>query len=93
MKTQLAEASAKRSIEKLAATKKVLSEMVERGQVVNFYTAAEAAGVTRGFLYHHPELRSFIENCRITGMSKQALQQEVIRLRLQLQAATDEHSK
>lgn len=84
MGNPLIESSAKRSEEKVIATKNVLDQMVHEGKLINFYTVADEACVGRQFLYHHEELRHYIENCRITSITKKELQQEVIRLRLRV---------
>ena len=55
--------------------------MLENDEPVNFYTVSAVAGVSRPFLYSHPELRNKIEDCRVTGMTKRELQREIIRLR------------
>ena len=77
-------ASQHKSQEKMIHTHKVILDMLEQGKLINFYIVAEAAGVSRQFLYSHDELRNLIIDCRITGMTKQELQQEVIRLRIRI---------
>ena len=42
------------------ATYKALREMLENGEKVNFYTVSERAGVSRTYLYNHPEFRRMI---------------------------------
>ena len=77
-------ASQHKSQEKMIHTHKVIFDMLEQGKLINFYTVAESAGVSRQFLYSHDELRNLIIDCRVTGMTKQELQQEVIRLRMRI---------
>ena len=73
--------SQQQSSEKVLHTMHTILRMLENGVSVNFYTVSAAAGVSRPFLYKHPELRNKIEDCRVTGMTKRELQLEVIRLR------------
>lgn len=77
----LIESTQRQASEKVLHTMQVILQMLENGEPVNFYTVAAAAGVSRPFLYNHPELRNKIEDCRVTGMTKRELQLEVIRLR------------
>ena len=74
-------ATKQRSSEKVLHTMQTILQMLENDELVNFYTVSGAAGVSRPFLYSHPELRNKIEDCRVTGMTKRELQQEIIRLR------------
>lgn len=74
-------ATKQRSSEKVLHTMQTILQMLENDESVNFYTVSTAAGVSRPFLYGHPELRNKIEDCRVTGMTKRELQQEIIRLR------------
>lgn len=73
--------SQQQSSEKILHAMQTILRMLENGESVNFYTVSAAAGVSRPFLYKHPELRNKIEDCRVTGMTKRELQLEVIRLR------------
>lgn len=59
--------------------------MITNGEIINFQTVAERCGVSRSYLYRHTEFRELIETCRVSGMTKAELQQEVIRLRLRVQ--------
>lgn len=70
-----------RSSEKVLHTMQTILQMLENDESVNFYTVSAAAGVSRPFLYSHPELRNKIKDCRVTGMTKRELQLEIIRLR------------
>lgn len=74
-------ATKQRSSEKVLHTMQTILQMLENDESVNFYTVSAAAGVSRPFLYSHPELRNKIEDCRVTGMTKRELQREIIRLR------------
>lgn len=58
--------------------------MINGGELINFRTVSERCNVSRNYLYRHPEFRSVIEACRVSGLSKLELQQEVIRLRLRV---------
>jgi hypothetical protein len=58
------EAAAIRSDDAVARARRVLREMSRRGARVNFAAVAGAAGVSRQFLYTHPELRAEIEQLR-----------------------------
>lgn len=64
-------------------TIQVIHMMLDDCKEINYYTVAEAAGVSRPFLYRYSEISSLIDACRISGLSKRELQQEVIRLRFQ----------
>ena len=67
-----------------------IMEMARSGRIINFYTVAKEAGVSRAFLYAHSDLAAMIHTCRITHMSKQDLQKEVLLLRLKAQATQNE---
>lgn len=56
--------------------------MINNGDVITVSSVAERCGVSRHYLYRHSKLRQIVEMCRVTGMTKAELQQEVIRLRL-----------
>lgn len=77
-------ATKQRSSEKVLHTMQIILQMLENDEPINFYTVSAAAGVSRPFLYSHPELRNKIEDCRVTGMTKRELQQEIIRLRFRV---------
>ena len=59
-------------------------EMVEKGEEITFYSVSERAKVSRPFLYRHPELKNLILDARISHLTKQELQKEVLRLRLKV---------
>lgn len=61
-----------------------IDSMINRGEVINFRTVAERCDVSRNYLYRHLEFREIINTCRVSGLSKLDLQQEVIRLRLRV---------
>lgn len=84
MGTTLTEQSRINSTYKAIKVLYSISEMLERGEVISYASVAKRAQVSRTMLYAHPELCNLIENCRVTGMTKAELQQEVIRLRLQV---------
>lgn len=77
-------ATKQRSSEKVLHTMQIILQILENDEPINFYTVSAAAGVSRPFLYSHPELRNKIEDCRVTGMTKRELQQEIIRLRFRV---------
>ena len=64
-------------------TIRIIHQMLNDCKEINYYTVSEAAGVSRPFLYRYSEISSLIDACRISGLSKRELQQEVIRLRFQ----------
>lgn len=84
MSNEMIQDTKTRSKDKLVQTHKVILELLEAGKVINYYSVAKEAGVSRQFLYSHTELRQLIDDCRISGMSKKELQQEVIRLRMRI---------
>ena len=63
--------------------KDVICLMASNGEKINFFTVSQRAGVSRGFLYQHKELNSMIQLLRLSKMTKQELQAEVLRNRLQ----------
>ena len=67
----------------LAATKAILA-LINEGKAITFQSVADKAKVSRQFLYTHSELSQKIKDCRISTMTKQELQQEVIRLRFKV---------
>lgn len=81
---ELIEKTKKEAVEKHLRTQLIIEKMVENGEVINYQTVSAAAGVSRTYLYKHKEFRGLIEICRVTGMTKRQLQQEVVRLRVQL---------
>ena len=84
MENPMLKASAELSAQKIARTVEVLEEMVSTGTPVNFYSVAVSAGVSRQFLYRQEVIRKVIAACRVTGMTKKELQQEVVNLRLRV---------
>ena len=70
--------------EKFLQTFQVILKMAEEGENITFYSVSERAKVSRPFLYRHKELRELILDNRITHMTKQELQKEVLRLRLKV---------
>ena len=81
---KITEISKQKSTQKVLHTKQVILEMAEKGENISFYTVAEKAKVSRPFLYRHDELKELILALRISHMTKQELQQEVLRLRLKV---------
>lgn len=73
-----------RSTQKVLQTHQAIAVMLEKGEMINYYSVAKSADVSRQFLYKHPDLRQLIDDCRVTGMSKKELQEEIIRLRLRI---------
>lgn len=81
---KITEISKQKSTQKAIHTKQVILEMAEKGENISFYTVAEKAKVSRPFLYRHSELKELMLTLRISHMTKQELQQEVLRLRLKV---------
>lgn len=61
-----------------------ISDMIKAGVDISVQSVAIQCKVSRNYIYRHPELMQIINLCRITGMTKAELQQEVIRLRLRV---------
>ena len=83
-RTTLTERSRINSTYKAIKALYAISDMLERGEIISYASVSKRAQVSRTMLYAHPELCNLIENCRVTGMTKLELQQEVIRLRLRI---------
>ena len=81
---EVTEMSERISQKKFLHTYQVILEMVEKGENITFYSVSERANVSRPFLYRHKELKDLILDNRITHMTKQELQKEVLRLRLKV---------
>ncbi len=47
-----------------------IGKLLRENKPINFNAVATAAGVTKAYLYHHPELRDRIETLRASQMSK-----------------------
>lgn len=62
----------------------VILEMVEKGEEITFYSVSEKAKVSRPFLYRHPDLKKMILDARVSHLTKQELQKEVLRLRFRV---------
>lgn len=77
----LIESTQERALQKHKHTQAVIRDMIERGELINYHTVAQAAGVSRTYLYQHADLKQQINDCRISGMSKDELRMEVIKLR------------
>lgn len=73
----------KSKVKHLVATKAIIA-LLNEGQAVTFQSVSEKANVSRQFLYTHPELSQKIKDCRVSTMTKQELQQEVIKLRFKV---------
>lgn len=71
-------ATKQRSSEKVLHAMQTILQMLENDESVNFYTVSAAAGVSRPFCTAARSLRNKIEDCRMTGMTKRKLQQEII---------------
>ena len=79
----LIEITRERASQKHKHTQAIIQKMIEQGELINYHTVAQAAGVSRTYLYQHEDLRQQIDDCRISGMSKDELRTEVMKLRLQ----------
>jgi hypothetical protein len=62
----LRDAARRRSSDAVARGRAALAELVSRGERVTFQAVAREAGVSRQWLYTHPELRAEIERVRAT---------------------------
>ncbi len=81
---KLAEYSKTQSKQKVLHTYQMILEMADKGEIISFHSVAEKAAVSKPFLYHHEELKQLISDLRISHLSKQELQKEVLRLRLKV---------
>ena len=64
-RTQAArKAAAERTLGAARRARRAIGELEKRGAEVNFATVAQAANISRDFLYGHAELRSEIEQLR-----------------------------
>ena len=81
---ELIEKSQHEAYQRQLRVAQTIDAMIIGGEIINFQTVAERCDVSRSYLYRHPEFRSVIESCRVSGLSKLELQQEVIRLRLKV---------
>ncbi len=57
-------AAIERSLSAANRVRRAMRELDKRGDAINFVSVAAAAGVSRQFLYTHPELRQEIEQLR-----------------------------
>jgi hypothetical protein len=60
----LRDAASRRSSDAIARGRAALAELARRGGQVTFQAVAREAGVSRQWLYTHPELRTEIERAR-----------------------------
>ena len=81
---KLAEYSKTHSKQKVLHTYQVILEMADKGEIISFQSVAEKAAVSKPFLYRHEELKQLISDLRISHLSKQELQKEVLLLRLKV---------
>lgn len=65
----LQNAAHRRSSDAIARDQAALAELARRGEQVTFQAIAREAGVSRQWLYTHPELRSEIERARATRVA------------------------
>ena len=77
----LIEVTRERASQKHKHTQAVIKKMIEHGELINYHTVAQRAEVSRTYLYQHADLKQQIDDCRISGMSKDELRTEVIKLR------------
>lgn len=61
-----------------------VNTMITNGENINFYTVSKKAEVSRTFLYKHDDIRRIIERNRFTKLSKQELQKELSKMRIEL---------
>ena len=95
---QLADAAARRTLDAEHRVHNTLRELDREGATVTFTAVAKRAGVSRMFLYQHPELRSGIEALRAAQAA--ALARLPVRhrasdasLRARLRSALDESQR
>ena len=81
---EVTEISRQISQKKFLHAYQTILEMVEKGENITFYSVSQKANVSRPFLYRHPELKKMILDVRISHLTKQELQKEVLRLRLKI---------
>jgi cytosine/adenosine deaminase-related metal-dependent hydrolase len=62
----LQDAARRRSSDAIARGRAAIAELGRRGEQVTFQAVARQAGVSRQWLYTHPELRAEIERARAT---------------------------
>jgi len=65
----LRDAAQKRSNDAVARGRAALAELARRGAPVTFQAVAREAGVSRQWLYTHPELRAEIARARMTRVT------------------------
>ena len=95
---QLADAAARRTLDAEHRVHNTLREFDREGATVTFTAVAKRAGVSRVFLYQHPELRSGIEALRAAQAAAPAplpVRQRAsdASLRGRLRAALDENQR
>lgn len=84
MENPIIEKSRINASEMALKTTRIILEMIEKGEPISYYSVALAAGVSRTYLYRHPEMRQIIDSCRISNLSKNELKKEVVQLRLRV---------
>ena len=81
---KMIEQTKRNASERQAYVSTIILEMVNKGDTITYAAVANRCGVSRQYLYRHPEFRSIIDECRVSGMSKDELRREVVILRLRL---------
>ena len=66
----LQNAASRRSSDAIARGRAALAELARRGERVTFQAVARQAGVSRQWLYTHPELRAEIERARASNVAQ-----------------------
>jgi Family of unknown function (DUF6262) len=95
---QLADAAARRTLDAEQRVHGMLRDLDREGATVTFAAVAKRAGVSRVFLYQHPELRAQIEAMRSAQAAAPArlpVRQRAsdASLRARLRAALDENQR
>ncbi|MFW0111268.1 DUF6262 family protein [Rothia sp. CCM 9416] len=70
----LAQAAKDRAAEKEKQAKAAIRRLTREKKPINFASVAQEAGVSRNYLYKHPELRAQIEKLKTSTRSDRSLQ-------------------
>ena len=92
----LAKANARRHDAALAAAHEAIERLGREGRSVNFEAVANAAGVSRAWLYREPEIRELVTQLRALPTrttARAALRASTDSLRQRLDTARDEISR
>lgn len=100
---RIVEAQQRESAEKHAATLKAIDDLVKRSAAISVVAVADAAGVSRGFIYQHKDLAIAIAALRgtrssipsdLTALSDAAQRSTTVQaLRLELRRLKERHAE